>query len=853
MKLIPFLIVVLGVDNMFVLTSAVSNTSINLPVKERVAEGLAQSGVGIFINLMVELGLCGGLYLAVSAQVIREMAVFSAVALVVDYIMQMTYFITVLSIDMHRLELADLLQQGSGAPPGTVIMQCSETHRLPRFLELFLSNAQGRQARTYSAIILIASNYLLYLLYGRDYFVPAFCSNINHAQGPKLSPDSPLTPSEAFWFLLGARLSEAIHVHIPQPIVLLFDSFGVKTDFLSTARASMSVLLQFVVFPISLTTFGLYALLTHLLKGADQLNTGSGTSSENEQDQVLDPSAAFQATDKSFQDSDIELLCLAGDGSAYASWCPLEKRVRVRSLDARRTNYSTLDLSVASEGLHSNMLRHLALDYRGEHLAAVSADNHVLIWRLDKSGIVDHTLTIDGVTFKPKKITSLRPYDAMPSSGRPQRSDAHGGQMGRFILVVDDGSLWTCSFSSTSKSHCTILPCNTPDRLKCLVHPGTDGTCYAARFNETKLTVEAWSIAPNSEIWTFRGLLNLQNTGDSVSSWALHDAQDSHPIVIIGRTSGVVEVWDMPENRQVFLAKLHDHPVRHIRPHNLPLTQCSVCQSLAADTILLATSDQDRLRLSRLYSGISDACDCEVILSGNTSAIAQTPSASHSSSPIRKNGAVRAISEDTGKALAYPLSPHALRRLSHAADKKKPEESQYREESNGMLGEANALLTPPRRKVSSESRLESLTPPIDPEAWSYVNVGHVPLGPRSRWTTNGTRILGVRRISQRAPGASVLSRWEAWSTPFSHIRRAADGSLALESMTIDRLMLARQAGDQEPEESAAPLPFSHVRHLLLSRTGDVAALSFGNLVFTLSLQSVVSGAPLSRRGSAEYG
>lgn len=148
-KLMPFLIVVLGVDNMFVLTTAVSATSINLPVKERIAEGLGQCGLSIFVNLVSEVSLLWILYLSIPTRVIREMVVFGGVALLVDYIMEMTYFITVLSIDMQRLELADFLSQGAKINVNQGRDgKASSRKSMTQFAEGILQSFRQRKART---------------------------------------------------------------------------------------------------------------------------------------------------------------------------------------------------------------------------------------------------------------------------------------------------------------------------------------------------------------------------------------------------------------------------------------------------------------------------------------------------------------------------------------------------------------------------------------------------------------------------------------------------------------------------------------------------------------------------------
>lgn len=146
---------VLGVDNMFVLTSAVTSTSINMPVKERTAEGLARCGISIFLNLVAELCFLWGIYVFIPTRVIREMVVFNAVALVMDFCMQMTYFLTVLSVDMQRMELADFITQGSRTPSSLRLDAKKKRSALhvPPLAESMLRSFRERKARTYTAVL----------------------------------------------------------------------------------------------------------------------------------------------------------------------------------------------------------------------------------------------------------------------------------------------------------------------------------------------------------------------------------------------------------------------------------------------------------------------------------------------------------------------------------------------------------------------------------------------------------------------------------------------------------------------------------------------------------------------------
>lgn len=114
--MLPFLVVVLGVDNISIVTQAVSATSVELSLPERMGQGFARVGFPLFLTFLVEIAMAAGaFFLLPVGGGWREISGFASVALVTDYLLQASLFLTVLSIDMQRLELADLLRQGSGS------------------------------------------------------------------------------------------------------------------------------------------------------------------------------------------------------------------------------------------------------------------------------------------------------------------------------------------------------------------------------------------------------------------------------------------------------------------------------------------------------------------------------------------------------------------------------------------------------------------------------------------------------------------------------------------------------------------------------------------------------------------
>jgi hypothetical protein len=107
-KLIPFLILVLGVDNNFMLVKAVSGTPVHLSIQGRIGQGLAAVSLELLGALVIEVSSLFICISMVEMGSIRELLLFALVALFADYALQCTFFLTVLSIDIQRLEVRRL-------------------------------------------------------------------------------------------------------------------------------------------------------------------------------------------------------------------------------------------------------------------------------------------------------------------------------------------------------------------------------------------------------------------------------------------------------------------------------------------------------------------------------------------------------------------------------------------------------------------------------------------------------------------------------------------------------------------------------------------------------------------------
>ncbi|KAG2187385.1 hypothetical protein INT44_005071 [Umbelopsis vinacea] len=105
--IIPLVIIIATIENVFVVTNAMLHSGCDMPIKEKVGRGLEALGFAITATLLAELSiLVVGSHTGLQA--VKEFCQFTAIALVIDYILQLTFFVSVLSVDIRRVELTDL-------------------------------------------------------------------------------------------------------------------------------------------------------------------------------------------------------------------------------------------------------------------------------------------------------------------------------------------------------------------------------------------------------------------------------------------------------------------------------------------------------------------------------------------------------------------------------------------------------------------------------------------------------------------------------------------------------------------------------------------------------------------------
>lgn len=109
---LPYLIMLFGLENVLVITKSVVTTDDKFDVKIRIAQGLSKEGWSITKTLLTEITILT-IGLITFVPVIQEFCIFAIVGLISDFIMQMLLFSTVLAMNIRRIEFSNLAKHST--------------------------------------------------------------------------------------------------------------------------------------------------------------------------------------------------------------------------------------------------------------------------------------------------------------------------------------------------------------------------------------------------------------------------------------------------------------------------------------------------------------------------------------------------------------------------------------------------------------------------------------------------------------------------------------------------------------------------------------------------------------------
>lgn len=423
----PFVVVAVGLENMFRLVNAVIITPPQSKTSARIAEALGKTGpialAGVGQDLLILYLLSKAVAPGVSA-----FCIFAAVALIFDYVLLLTFFVAVLSVDVRRTELSDSLE---AAKSQRKKLGAKKPKTRNAWISAVLSGKTPISTRIAGTTVMVC---FILVLQGHFFDNESLIRTLSRAF-QFISPDHPLpssTPatrlsvdinqarSPTAWLRMQDHETarEVIHVIKPNthsyvarvydPLIFVLDSSdrtptkaGVRRflpaayDFARNQSTIFVVSVLIVVAAVSL-------LMNYLLWNEEDMSQDDDGTAHKE-----DPLMAV-ITLTPGHDLDVVMLSASSEGVVVS--VGLDRRIGV--WDLRQTDKNHYISPTANE-LYPFPILAMAIDEQAEWVALLSVTGRLMLWNInDKqwgpSGIIGTESRAPPLfSFKPPKAGAI--------------------------------------------------------------------------------------------------------------------------------------------------------------------------------------------------------------------------------------------------------------------------------------------------------------------------------------------------------------------------------------------------------------------------------------------------------------
>ncbi|KAF6764800.1 sterol-sensing domain of SREBP cleavage-activation-domain-containing protein [Ephemerocybe angulata] len=894
LSLLPIVIVFVGAENMFNLVDAVGRTSVTLSVKQRIAEGMSKVGTSNTLKV-VSYNTILGILAVFSAGAVQQFCTFAIIVLVAHWFLAHTFFMAVLSIDIARLELEELLRHDATLAPSLAQMRPTSqsekenARQIRSSWEKFVVSAKsllkGRATTNISLLMLLAITATLYY---------ATYTNLNANQylskplggvarpRPETPAPSHKTTAEQIWHLLNPNQRQLVHIKLESPTILTINpesrgNIGPKGDKATNTRFSttfqfVAYLLKIMVLPIVATTTALYGLLLYLLKDTERLEAQRHAEEDmvQEDEKALESHISFSTLPRAIP-SDVELIASSKNGKVVVS-VGLHNEIIVWNDDQQ--SYVSVDaadvlLSVPGSSSDSTpALTYVTVDDTGSLIAVGSSSGLIAVWVLVGTRITAlPVLSLEGTSAavtelhfvsqaSPSPSTSERKLKIPPPSSPVLLATYENGTAARWSIER------VPSFSrySTSRDASVVK--------SFLLHVVPDGSVLVA------LSLDD-------------GSLDLIETGDYLPM-ILNDhcmqpgtvfdtvskahacrtllSGSARLVITVATEKGSVSLWDGLTGDRITVVDELQGKVNHLRISPVPSEACRTCGQPTPEALSIAYSVDYVIRIFNLYTN-------------NQSRICSCSNGHMRLRPLREGAGRRSRSNSNANSRSgSPLIPRArLATAFEAADFPVSGHGVHSRRASEKEGRRSLdQLTVPF-PTDDDGRCQNGTlTPLHSTSSLWQNAAAVFVGEvecqRGGWDVAASKFVGIRR-RQRGQGTSkggtatpvslnhthglttaTLDRWELWTF---------DPALAKERSSVLSSLTLKPGGESEASspsssngslssvssslpnppppprrpsiDSIARLPFTRVSPLLVSPSHALAG--FGNTIGVFSFSS----------------
>ncbi|KAK8193192.1 sterol-sensing domain of SREBP cleavage-activation-domain-containing protein [Phyllosticta capitalensis] len=466
----PFVVLVIGLENMFRLINAVLESPAHMPTVSRVANALGDVG---HLSLAAALQNLFILYLLskVVSPSVASACTFAAVALVFDFVFHLTFFVAVLSVDVRRMELQDSLDRINLATHRKTVSTSKPERRTwgGAFMHGTLPPSTRVAGTVAMVSFILALNWHFFDHDRRTISIFTYLQNLRNSSHSQSSidpvPPPPINQARTpeAWLKMqdhtaSRELIEFVKPGHPSFIARVYEPLTVVmkgSDRRGASNQAPSVLRAFremaethffpfalaIVFTIAAVTLLMNYLLWNELPD-DEMESGGGE----------EPPLAVQSLPKSHK---LDIVKITPCGEGHFISVSLDRLTTIWFLDQRTHTYSNVVLQTANLQPPLWPIVAAAIDDTGHWVAILTDLGRVALWSLSerrfvKSRVLDlRSQTPSIFTFSFHQIEDVERLSlvVVTPDGRLSNLDFRTGQ------------LWTHQLSETPLANAHLSFC----------------------------------------------------------------------------------------------------------------------------------------------------------------------------------------------------------------------------------------------------------------------------------------------------------------------------------------------------------------------------------------------------------
>ncbi|CDO68892.1 hypothetical protein BN946_scf185000.g35 [Trametes cinnabarina] len=797
-ELFPIIVLFIGVENMGSIVDAVAKTSISLSVKERIAQGLSRAGTSNTLKVVAYNAVLG-VIAALSTGAIRQFCAFSIVVLVAHWFLVHTFFVTVVSIDIQRLELDELLRQNASLAPTVVrdsrkISPEPEKSKMASLWANLQSLARGRPAKNISLFLLLAITATLYYATSPQAVSSKQAAKPHPPRHPlsqlskaHLAASNNTSPAQRVWQTLNPTSDPLIHIRVESPTILVpgrgeqndaLDEMTVNHDKLQRARLSRAHrlwarttrpivwLTKFFVMPIIVTTTLLYGLLLYLLKDAELLEAQRNHPSAPKSPIIDEPSSvedaiSFSTLPRAFA-TDVELIAASRDGKVIATVGLQNEFVIWRTDTQSHVSVDTLNsfLGNASTPSTSSTITAIAVSDTGEVCAAGTGSGTIAVFLVGADQI--KPLPLLQVEHLASRVSSLHfagYLKVLHSAASHQGGfEASAPEVACYLYAAyENGAVVEWNILSVATPH-YVMPTRAASVMKSMLLPVQADGRLLVGFSLDDGMLELCDVESANPVFTGECVIAAGNPADLVTKVHVCCVElDGAKRIILGAATqaGAISLWHLETRECLFILEGPFGTIDSLKISPVHTTTCTTCGELPIENFSITFSVGDIVQFYRAYLTLpTRRCSCPknlpqqaprpslLTLRSRRGSNASIGSGSNTPRRSRSRSRVPSMSSSSPPT-AFPVSGHGVhsRRASEKDTLRRTSETFFLTHADYFENE-----TPigPQDITPASSFLASHPQPSIWQSLIVVRVADATVE-RGGWDVGYDKIVGIRR------------------------------------------------------------------------------------------------------------